>query len=66
MKYHLNILKKSCFKEEDAINSNCRIAQTLINYFTESIMSYHSLAGVPCPILSSTKVGDCQFNGPGP
>ena len=66
LKYRLNILKKSCSTEQAAVNSNCmtNIAQTLINYFTEAIMtSYPSLPGAPCPILPSTKGGDYQFNG---
>ena len=48
LKYRLNLLKKSCSKEQAAVNSNCmtNIAQTLIIYFTEAIMSsYPSLAG---------------------
>ena len=66
LKYRLNILKKSCSKELAEANSNTmtNIAQTLINYFTEAIMSsYPSLVGAPCPILPSTKGGDYQFNG---
>jgi len=66
LKYRLNILKRSCSKElaEAKSNTMTNIAQTLINYFTEAIMSsYPSLVGAPCPILPSTKGGDYQFNG---
>jgi arginyl-tRNA synthetase len=66
LKYRLNILKKSCSKEQAVANSNCmtNIAQTLVTYFTEAIIaSYPALAGAPCPILPSTKGGDYQFNG---
>lgn len=66
LKYRLNILKKSCTKELAEANSNSmtNIAQTLINYFTEAIMSsYPALVGAPCPILPSSKGGDYQFNG---
>eukprot|EP00092_Neocalanus_flemingeri_P029483 GFUD01032013.1.p1 GENE.GFUD01032013.1~~GFUD01032013.1.p1 ORF type:complete len:664 (-),score=183.96 GFUD01032013.1:178-2169(-) len=66
LKYRLNILKKSCSREQTSVQTNCmtNIAQTLVNYFTEAITaSYPSLAGAPCPLVPSTKGGDYQFNG---
>jgi len=66
LKYRLNILKKSCSKEQSSENSNCmtNIVQTLVNYFTTAItISYPSLDGAPCPVVPSSKGGDYQFNG---
>ena len=66
LKYRLNILKKSCSKEQSTLNSNCmtNVAQTLVNYFKEAItVAYPSLDDAPCPVVPSTKGGDYQFNG---